>query len=83
MYIYNWITLLYIWNQHNIVNQLYSSIKIKKKMDLVMSSFFSPKLMRLWHQAALDNFPQPRRKPETQNTHFREAQEEDLSAYRM
>lgn len=48
-----------------------------------MSSFFSPKLMRLWHQAALDNFPQPKRKPETQNTHFREAQEEDLSAYRM
>ena len=25
---YNWITWLYIWNQHNIVSQLYS-IKIK------------------------------------------------------
>ena len=26
---YNWITLLYIWNQHNIVNQLCSNIKEK------------------------------------------------------
>ena len=25
MYIYNWITLLYTWNLHNIVNQLYLS----------------------------------------------------------
>ena len=23
MYIYNWFTLLYTWNQHNIVKQLY------------------------------------------------------------
>ena len=29
MYVYNWIPLLYTWNQHNIVNQLYSSIKWK------------------------------------------------------
>ena len=49
-------------------------------MDLVTRSFFSPTLMRLWHQAALDNSPQPMRKPETPNTHFREAQEEGLSA---
>ena len=27
MYMYNWITLLYTWNHHNIVNQLYSKIK--------------------------------------------------------
>ena len=27
MHTYNWITLLYTWNQHNIVNQLYSNIK--------------------------------------------------------
>ena len=27
---YNWITLLYTWNQHNIVNQLYANIKFKK-----------------------------------------------------
>ena len=26
---YNWITLLYTWNQHNIANQLYSNIKFK------------------------------------------------------
>ena len=36
MYVYNWITLLYTWNQHNIVNQLYSNkIKIKKKKKTV------------------------------------------------
>ena len=29
MYMHNWITLLYIWNEYNIVNQLYSNIKIK------------------------------------------------------
>ena len=29
MYMYNWITLLYAWNNHNIVNQLYSKIKWK------------------------------------------------------
>ena len=28
---YNWITLLYTWNYHNVVNQLYSSIKLKVK----------------------------------------------------
>ena len=48
-----------------------------------MSSFFSPKLMRLWHQAAPDGFPQPRRKPETHNTRCREAQEADPSACRI
>ena len=26
---YNWTTLLYIWNKHSIINQLYSN-KIKK-----------------------------------------------------
>ena len=26
---YNWITLLYTWNYHNIVNQLYFNIKQK------------------------------------------------------
>ena len=26
---YHWITLLYTWNQHNLVNQLYSNIKEK------------------------------------------------------
>ena len=25
MYMYNWFTLLYTWNWHNIVNQLYSN----------------------------------------------------------
>ena len=25
MYMYNWLTLLYTWNQFNIINQLYSS----------------------------------------------------------
>ena len=25
MYMYNWFTLLYTWNQHNIVNLLYSN----------------------------------------------------------
>ena len=32
---YDWITLLYTWNYHNIVNQLYSNIKltVKKKEE--------------------------------------------------
>ena len=29
---YYWITLLYIWNYHNAINQLYSN-KIKKKKN--------------------------------------------------
>ena len=29
VYMYNWITLLYTWNYHNTVNQLYSNIKLK------------------------------------------------------
>ena len=28
-YTYNWMTLLYTWNQHNIVNQLYFKMKLK------------------------------------------------------
>ena len=31
MYMCNWITLLYTWNYHNAVNQLYSNIKLKVK----------------------------------------------------
>ena len=30
MYMYNWITLLHTWNEHNIVNQLYSNVKFLK-----------------------------------------------------
>ena len=30
-HMYNQITLLYIWNYHNIVNELYSKIKFKNK----------------------------------------------------
>ena len=38
MYMYNWFTLLYSWNEHNILNQQYSSksfwiIKIKTKAN--------------------------------------------------
>ena len=32
VYMYNWITLLYTWNERNIVNQLYSNIKLKKSL---------------------------------------------------
>ena len=28
---YNWFTCLYTWTHHNIVNQLYSDIKLKVK----------------------------------------------------
>ena len=31
---YNWWTLLYTWNYHNIVNQLYSNKKEKLKIEL-------------------------------------------------
>ena len=34
MYLYNWTTLLYIWNKCNIVIQLYRNIKIKLKKKL-------------------------------------------------
>ena len=30
-YIYNWFTLFYTWNSHNIVKQLYSNKIFKKK----------------------------------------------------
>ena len=33
MYVRNWITLLYTWNQHSIVNQLHSNIKQKLKKE--------------------------------------------------
>ena len=29
----NWITVLYTWNQHHVVNQLYFNKKIKKKKN--------------------------------------------------
>lgn len=31
MYMYHWFTLLYTWNQHNIVNQLYSNKNLKQQ----------------------------------------------------
>ena len=38
---YNWITLLYTWNEHNIANQLYS--KIKQKLQKI---FNKPKYLK-------------------------------------
>ena len=36
---YNWITLLYTWNLHNIVNQLYANkINLEKKVDRVYAT---------------------------------------------
>ena len=37
---YNWITLLYTWNEHIIVNQLYFNKNLKKDMT---SSMLQPK----------------------------------------
>ena len=38
IYIYiNWITLLYTWNYHNIVTQLYSNIKLKSEKHMNIS----------------------------------------------
>ena len=31
MCLYNWITLPYIWNDYNIINQIYSNIEWKVK----------------------------------------------------
>ena len=31
MYMYNWFTLLYTWNKHNIVNELLSNKEKKQK----------------------------------------------------
>ena len=33
MYMYNWFTLLYAWNLHNVVNQLYSDKNFKKRKE--------------------------------------------------
>ena len=36
MYVYNWITLLYIWNEH-IINHLYVNLFKKKNLNQHMS----------------------------------------------
>ena len=41
---YHWITLLYTWNEHNIVSQLYSNIKKLKKKNKVCHQEISSKL---------------------------------------
>ena len=33
MYMYNWFTLLYAWNLHDVVNQLYSDKNFKKRKE--------------------------------------------------
>ena len=43
IYVHNWFTLLYTWNWHNIISQLYSTLKKKKKKQIY----------RTWHQALL------------------------------
>ena len=50
---YSWITLLYTWNYHNIVNQLYFNIKekIKKKdarRNVVQCRRNNKHLLKLW-----------------------------------
>ena len=35
MYLYNWFTLLYTWNEYNLVSQLYAD-KIKKINPYIM-----------------------------------------------
>ena len=47
MYMYNWFTLLYIWNKHNIVNQLYFNKNFKRQASFLKkqekSWYFSDK----------------------------------------
>ena len=33
MHMYDWALLLLTWNYHNIVNQLYSNTKLKKRFE--------------------------------------------------
>ena len=48
MCMYNWITLLYTWNEHNIVNQWYSNIKLKNfKVRVIWAS--PVPWRRQWH----------------------------------
>ena len=43
MYMYAWVPLLFAWNNHNFVNQLYSNIKLKR-FFLLFFFFFKEKL---------------------------------------
>ena len=44
---YNWITLLYTWNSHNIVNQLYFHKKILKSKNKTNTSMSDVIITRL------------------------------------
>ena len=46
MYMYNWFTLLYTWNYHNIVHQPYSNKNIFKKRK------FMGKNIEIWLDSA-------------------------------
>ena len=39
MYMYNWFTLLYIWDEHNIVSQLHYNIFFKCHHERQISQF--------------------------------------------
>ena len=43
---HNWITLLYTWNYHNIVGQLYSNIKEKVKKKRPVSLRYKYKMLK-------------------------------------
>ena len=48
MYVYNWITLLYLWTWHNIGNQLYFNIKkLKGWGGLFLKNYIT--FLKLWN----------------------------------
>ena len=44
---YNWFTLLYTWNYHNTVNQLYSNIKFFLKKEISILSFWKQREFKI------------------------------------
>ena len=48
-YTHNWLTLLYPWNEHNTVNQLYSKFKKKRKYNSIAPKrFISLGITKYW-----------------------------------
>ena len=57
MYMHNWFTLLYTWNYHNTVNQLYSNKKNFYKLLIWCFLVFHSCLWTFCHICFSSNFP--------------------------
>ena len=50
MYMYAWVPLLFTWNNHSFVNQLYANIKLKRFFLLIFFFVFLKKKFCIMHQ---------------------------------